>query len=88
MLDELHLPTPAGTVALRPASAAAERVIESYQALLHRWLTAGDSRALLAFRGQTVADAAGRPHALLTDLDALRALADAGALVFDWDFGD
>jgi hypothetical protein len=33
-----------------------------------------------------VADTAGGSHPLLTDLDALRALADVGALVFDWDF--
>jgi hypothetical protein len=86
MGDELHLPTARGTVALRPASAAAERLIESYQSALHRWLTTGDGRALLAFRGRTVADAAGRSHPLLTDLDALRALAHAGELVFDWSF--
>jgi hypothetical protein len=68
-------------VAVRGSWAAS--LVGDYSNAVQRYLSRGDSTALRTFAGTTVVDADGVSVPLLTDLDALTRLGNAGVLSFE-----
>ncbi len=80
---ELRIPTPEGvqTVVVRDSRQATK--LAEYWVAVHRYLETGDASALQKFRGKHITDASGRQVPLLTDLDELDGLGNAGVLSFE-----
>ncbi len=80
---ELRIPTPEGvqTVVVRDSRQASK--LAEYWAAVHRYLETGDASAVQKFHGESITDANGRQVPLLTDLDELDRLGNAGVLSFE-----
>lgn len=83
LLRVLVVLTPQGKreIALRD-SRQASQVAEHWNAV-HRYLEKGDASALQKFHGKHITDASGAQVPLLTDLDELDRLGNAGVLSFE-----
>jgi hypothetical protein len=68
-------------IAMRDSRQAS--LIGSYWAAVQRYLQTGDDSGLLKFKKTRVADASGKRHRLLTDLNELGRQASAGVLSFE-----
>ncbi len=83
LLRILVVPTPDGLreVALRDSRQASQ--LAEYWDAVQRYLQKGDESALRKFRGKRIKDAEGKPIRLLTNLEELDRLGNAGVLSFE-----
>jgi hypothetical protein len=72
-----------GTKEIATRDSRQASLIGSYWAAVQRYLQTGDDSALLKFKKTRVADASGKRHRLLTDLEELVRQASAGVLSFE-----
>ncbi len=83
LLRILVVPTPdrLREVALRDSRQASQ--LAEYWDAVQRYLQKGDDSALRKFRGKRIKDAEGKPIRLLTNLEELDGLGNAGVLSFE-----
>ncbi len=83
MLRVLVLPTPQGLAEIATRDSASATMAAEYWNAVQHFLETGDESRLRRYRGKTLTDASGWPHALLTDPDELERLGSAGVLSFE-----
>jgi hypothetical protein len=83
LLRVLVIPTSAGPdeIAVRDSRQATQ--LAEYWIAVHRYLQTGDASSIKKFRGKSITDANGKRVRLVTDLDALNRLGNAGAFSFE-----
>jgi hypothetical protein len=86
LLRVLYLPddtAPGGKRELSTRDSDQSAVISEYWRAVRRYLHTGDTAGLVALRGTSVIASNGKAVPLLTDIAALRRLANAGVLTFE-----
>lgn len=75
---EMLIPTSRGTTPVSIRGSEQASLLGRYMASVGKYLRTGDSEALEEFEGRSIAG-----HRLITDLDTLNSIAEAGALELD-----
>lgn len=83
LLRPLVIPTPQGNSLIGVRDYRQAVLLADYWNAVQRYLETGDASALQRFQGKHVTDAVGRRIQLITDLDELNRLGNAGSLSFE-----
>jgi len=83
LLRVLVIPTNKGSdeIAIRDSRQAT--LLAEYWIAVHRYLQTGDASSIEKFRGKSITEASGKRISLVTDLDELNRLGNAGAFSFE-----
>jgi hypothetical protein len=83
LLRPLVIPTPQGNSLIGVRDYRQAVLLADYWNAVQRYLETGDASALKRFQGKHVTDAVGKQVQLITDLDELNRLGNAGSLSFE-----
>jgi hypothetical protein len=83
LLRPVVIPTPEGTRLIGVRDLRQAVLLADYWNAVQKYLETGDASALEEFQGKHVTDAVGRQIQLITDLDELNRLGNAGSLSFE-----
>jgi hypothetical protein len=83
LLRTLMIPTPQGTEEIGVRGLSTASLLGRYWSAVHRYYETGDTSGLQKFRGQSVTAVDGKKYPLLTDLEILNRLGNAGEVSFE-----